>query len=252
MMLAKEIRNITLLPEISDALNHTVRRYTVPSCIRDRAQYVVLNSQGLYNCQITEQLCCHENTVSKWVGRFRNKLTDLNELVLANRQSKDSRIRSPGVPRNADSGRWAVLRMKTISSPPTKDISSPFVKTKSFKTQLSHISRNASESYTLPGKSMAASASSRLASEMPRCKETLTAESRSSRWVFRNGTLLSDQLRFWPPWGRLAGIHLDAAIDQGQKKTLVVSQGYITRDQQPSGYALTSSFIQSMLGFVQS
>ena len=55
-------------------------------------------------------------------------------------------IRSPGVPRNADSGRWAVQRPKTISSPSKKDISSPFVKTKSFKTQLSHISRNASES----------------------------------------------------------------------------------------------------------
>ena len=86
MMLAKDTRHATLLPEVSDALSRTIHSFNVPKHIRERAQIIILNSNGLYNNQIAKQLCCHENTVSKWICRFRNRLTSLNELVMTNRQ----------------------------------------------------------------------------------------------------------------------------------------------------------------------
>lgn len=92
MIFVRTNRSINLESEIETALIKNINARNIPHFLKERSGIVLMNCQGYYNNEIAQTIGVHENTVSKWVNRFRCKLPHLQLLAEGNNKDENNDI----------------------------------------------------------------------------------------------------------------------------------------------------------------
>lgn len=80
-MLKKKVDTIPILSDtIKQILNTLILKRSLPASLKQRAQIVLLSSQGCTNQVIAKKVGLHYNNVAVWRNRFLETLPILNEI----------------------------------------------------------------------------------------------------------------------------------------------------------------------------